>query len=106
MIFAPKRLVPPSFTEPSRYTHARRIWKTSIGHVNNTIKQTHNHLSYTKRSLRGVTHPSMAREVAARAAAARMAARDGGDDGSDGEAGGCEMRQRAMGDWWLLMGDG
>ena len=48
----------------------------------------------------------MAREVAARAAAARMAARDGGDDGSDGEAGGYEMRQRAMGDWWLLMGDG
>ena len=60
MFFAPKRRVPPSFTEPSRYTHARRIWKTSIGHVNNTIKQTHNHLSYTKRSLRGVIHPSTA----------------------------------------------
>ena len=38
--------------------------------------KTHNHLSYTKRSLRGVTHPSTAREVVARAAAARMAARE------------------------------
>ena len=37
---------------------------------------------------RGVTHPSMAREVAARTAAARLAARDGGDEGGDGEAGG------------------
>ena len=108
MLFAPKRRVPPSFTEPSRHTHAHGIWKTSIGHVDHTIKRTHNHLSYTKRSLRGVTHPSTAREVVARAAAARMAAREAAARvatareavRAGGEGWRCGLSVRAGGEGW------